>query len=470
MIWFAKLALILWIPLTAFVASTRRPAIATAALVLGATLFLPERVAFNFPLIPPFGKSEIGQVSILAVLLITRPRIFKRELFGSGVGFAVIGILVFSMATAVTNTDALQYGPRALNAMTRHDGLSMAIRDALTWGAPFMLGRSVFRSSRDLEDLMKVIVVMALVYSLFILVELRLSPQFHYWVYGFQQHMFAQVVRSGGGYRPMVFMAHGLALALFVLAAGIAAAAVSTSRMKLWGLPTQFLPLVMFVILIMCKSLGAILLGLATFPVVLFMKPKTRVRIAVALGCVLIIYPIGRVLEAVPYLHLTDAAAKISIERAESLNFRFYNEEIFLEKARERIWFGWGEHRRSRIYNARSGKNEAIPDSFWVIWIGTRGVAGMACSLMFVVTPLFVTYRRFSRIRSRVDRQLVSGLALVLGVYCIDLTVNGLFTNLPIFFAGALLGVTKSLSAQQGLARRRRRQPRPAANHAPLPA
>jgi hypothetical protein len=463
-----KVALILWIPIAAYFASSSRPPVAAAALMLGATMFLPERVAFNFPLVPPMGKAEIGQLSILVALVCSKPALMRRQIFPSGTGYALGGLMVCAMITAISNTDPQFYGPRVLPAMTLHDGVSLAVRDLFFWGPPFVLGSMVFRTSRDLKDLMRIIVTAAILYSFFILVELRMSPHFHKWTYGFHQHQIRQVARAGGGYRPMVYMAHGLALALFILSAGLASVAVTRAKVRILGLPTHLLSPIMFVILIMCKSLGAILQGLVTFPIMLFASPRIRVRIAAMLGVVLIAYPIARYFGVVPYVHLTNAALKISADRAQSLDFRFTNEELFLTKARDRIWFGWGGHRRARIFDPVSGENEAVPDSFWVIQVSSRGLFGYYCSLGLIVTPILITWRRFSRIRDPADRQLVSGLAMIMGVYCIDMTVNGMFTNLPLFFSGALLGVTTTLSKQP-----RVQHPRAsvaAASRAPVPA
>ena len=54
-----------------------------------------------------------------------------------------------------------------------------------------------------------------LIYVPLCLFEVRMSPQLHNMVYGFAQHSFGQTVR-GGGWRPMVFMQHGLAVGLFM--------------------------------------------------------------------------------------------------------------------------------------------------------------------------------------------------------------------------------------------------------------
>src|SRR5439155_21163091 len=45
--------------------------------------------------------------------------------------------------------------------------------------------------------------------------EVRMSPQLHVWVYGVRHHAFVQQMRDGG-YRPMVFMQHGLMVAMWM--------------------------------------------------------------------------------------------------------------------------------------------------------------------------------------------------------------------------------------------------------------
>ena len=62
----------------------------------------------------------------------------------------------------------------------------------------------------------------ALIYAPLCLLELRLSPQLHRWVYGYHQHDFVQTMRDGG-YRPMVFMEHGLMVSFWMAAAALTA-------------------------------------------------------------------------------------------------------------------------------------------------------------------------------------------------------------------------------------------------------
>ena len=54
--------------------------------------------------------------------------------------------------------------------------------------------------------------------------ELHMAPQLHNRFYGYFQHDFSQTLR-GTGYRPMVFMAHGLTLSLFMAFSSVVAVA-----------------------------------------------------------------------------------------------------------------------------------------------------------------------------------------------------------------------------------------------------
>ena len=130
------------------------------------------------------------------------------------------------------------------------------------------VGAAFMRHPEDLEDLLVFLAGAGLLYSLFALVELRLSPRIHAWVYGYQQtEDFAQAIRFGG-YRPMVFMQHGLELGLWMSAACLAG--YWLWRAGLWqrlALPEALarrpgLTLVgLAATTVACKSTGAIVLG-----------------------------------------------------------------------------------------------------------------------------------------------------------------------------------------------------------------
>lgn len=53
------------------------------------------------------------------------------------------------------------------------------------------------------------LVIAGLIYTVPMLYEIRMSPQLHTIFYGYFPHSFGQQAR-GGGFRPVVFMGHGL--------------------------------------------------------------------------------------------------------------------------------------------------------------------------------------------------------------------------------------------------------------------
>ena len=73
--------------------------------------------------------------------------------------------------------------------------------------------------------LLRVLCLAALAYSLPTLFEIRMSPQLARWIYGFLAQSFDQTQRAGG-FRPVVFLQHGLWLALFMAMAALSGLAL----------------------------------------------------------------------------------------------------------------------------------------------------------------------------------------------------------------------------------------------------
>ena len=215
----ALLALLTLFPLTAYVAWAKRPQHAVLIVAFFALLFGPEGAFFKLPLIPPLDKLNLPYVLLFGVAVVKwRKRLRAARIF-RGVDWLVVLAIVGGFITFLTNGDPLTYGSWRtidLPALVINDGIQLGFAELLNIGLPVMLGRAIFRTRRDLFDLFHFLVVAGLVQSLFIWVEIRLSPQWHNWIYGYGAHSdFLQTIRWGG-YRPMNFMSHGLALSLFM--------------------------------------------------------------------------------------------------------------------------------------------------------------------------------------------------------------------------------------------------------------
>ncbi|HBQ16828.1 MAG: hypothetical protein RLP09_46265 [Sandaracinaceae bacterium] len=451
----AFLALLLWAPVTAFVFWRFKAPMATMICLLGGAMFLPEQTAIDPPLLPPIDKESVAAFCCLIGCLLTDRRRLADAKPLRGIDLLFVLVLLGNVGTALTNGDRLITGPIVRENLVLYDALALGIKDTLSLYLPFFLARAMLRTSKDLKDLMRVLVTCGLIYSFLALIEIRLSPQLHNWLYGFHQMDFSMTMRFGG-YRPMIFMLTGLATAMFILSTALAAAARWRAGMsKPWA--TLWLSL----ILLFCKSTGAIIYGVFVIPLVAWVK-KPRMWLPLGLALMVLFFPLLRGTDIFPTDTLVQWAHNISEERALSLWFRFDQEDQLLERARERMIFGWGTYSRNRVYHPETGEDLSITDGDWMIQFGTRGVVGFVGLYGLLVVAVIVAWRRLKRIPDRRERILLSALALISSLQTVDLLPNGLFHYLPFFFAGALAGLAEGLAQRADRERKRRRRERAA--------
>ncbi len=444
----AYIVLFLWIPATLIAFARLRPALATMVSVLGGVMFLPEALVIDPPLLPPIDKLSITTLwTFVGCAWKARGRLLEaRPLRGLDALFVLV--LLGNLGTAVTNSDALVTGPVVRQGLTLYDAFASSVKDVLSLYLPFFLARAMLRTSRDLNDLTRLLVAGGLVYALLALIEVRMSPQLHRWVYGYHQMDFSMTMRFGG-YRPMVFMLHGLATALFVLCTALAAwARYRAGPLKPWG------PLFVTAALVLCKSTGAIVYGIVVIPVVALLR-KPRMGLPSGLAFMVLLFPALRSTDVFPTDTLVEQAERISEERALSLWFRFDQEDQLLERARERFLFGWGTYDRNHVFDPATGEDLSITDGDWIIQVGTRGLMGFFGLYGILGLSIVIAKRRLACIPSSRDRILLSALALISAIQTVDLLPNGLFHYLPFFFAGAVAGLSDGIAQRAELARRR---------------
>ena len=114
-----------------------------------------------------------------------------------GVAFVLAPIF-----TSFGNSYELETAGRSIPGFYLPDAFKLAARNLIIL-APFYVGVRFLCTSEARALLLRAIVLAALVYSLPMLVEIRISPQLHRLVYGYFPHSFAQQIRDGG-YRPVV--------------------------------------------------------------------------------------------------------------------------------------------------------------------------------------------------------------------------------------------------------------------------
>lgn len=440
----ALFAMLSIVPLAVYVTWAKRPQIAALYVVFFGTLFGPEGAFIKLPAVPPLDKNNIPYLVLFGVAIVRWRAALRRAKAWRGLDLLVVVAIIAGFATWQTNTDALRYGSWRVTIIPDlkfNDGFQYGFVAFLSYGLPFILGRALFRTRRDLVDLLRFLVVAGFVQAALLMVEIRMSPQWHVWVYGYGAHSdFLQTIRWGG-YRPMNFMAHGLALALFmgvVLMAAITLAKLGEPIRK-WS--AKRVAWVMLVVLVLCKSTGAILYAVVFGLVLARGSHKLQARVVMAIALFVAIYPALRAFDLFPADALVEQAkAAFGEDRAQSLEFRFDNEKLLLDKARERLWFGWGGMGRNSVYDDEMGKEITVADGHWIIVLGLHGIVGMITCFGFLLYPLFVLRRRILSFPFERDRTLLLGLGVICAMLSLDLIPNGLYATYPFLFAGALYG------------------------------
>lgn len=467
---FSYVAFFAWIPIALWVARRWPPAEAAALLFLLPLMFLPQRIDFDLPGLPEFDKLRIAIVWLLiAILLFHRQRLATLRL-SKWVKLAILVMLGSGVVTAFLNTDPVYDGLVYLRSNSPYDALHNLLTNMLDYILPFTLAAAMFNDRRDLRVFMRFLVGATLVYSIFQIVELRISPQLHRWAYGFYQHSFRQTMR-GGGFRPMVFMSHGLAVAMFTVAGLLAVAGLHKVKFRGfrmpggWALaylgfkktevsgfrlPAAWALAYLWMILFLSKSVAAFLYTVVAVPLILFATPRMQFRVAALLGVIVLLYPSVRGAGLVPVDDIRAwAVSQYGEDRAGSVMTRFVNEEMLLERASERSFFGWGTYCRRCIHDQVTGEPISVTDGDWIKTWGVFGRIGFYGKYLLLLLPIFLVGHRLKDIRRMSDRRLLSALAIMLGFSMFNLVPNSEFNYLVFVFAGVLLGCSEGILRDQ---------------------
>lgn len=276
--------------------------------------------------------------------------------------------------------------------------------------------------------------------------ELRMSPMLHMNIYGFSpRDDWSQNLRLGG-YRPTVFMGHGLVVGFFMFLSTTAAITLhKAGKRTLWGMPLSYIIGYLFVVLIVVKATAAVIYAVVGLCLIRFLTVKNQMRVLLCLAFVVVSYPLSRVTNIFPTQTVLAAAGSFGADRVQSMQFRFDNEDILILKGMERPIFGWGGFSRERVYSDETGKDLVIQDGAWIARFGTHGMLGFICYFAVLLLPLVQAARQIKRVRSQTDRALLGGLAFMVTVCCINMLPNMGLPNLQFMFAAALAVLVKEM-------------------------
>ncbi len=463
----AAMALILMVPFTlALFGSMPAYRAAFLAQLIGA-LVLPVGFGWAIPGVTTLDKSTIPLLAAFAACAILKPGELRRLRLDGGTLVFLTALLVGPFLTAFANADPRPIVGALLPALKTWDGVAMLRENLFSLVLPFLLGRMLVSNVNQLEVLMRGMVVAFLIYSIPMLYEVRMSPQLHIMVYGYFPHSFLQQMRAGG-FRPVVFLGHGLPLGILTSFAVLASVMLWRRGRKIRGLPQWLVTSYLTGIVVLCKTFSALVYAGAGGAVMYFCKAKTQLRVAVVLACIVLTYPISRTFDVFPTTKLMELAEAASAERAESLAFRFKNEDLLLTHARERWLLGWGGYGRDRIFN-EDGNDISVTDGLWIILFGQLGTVGFLGGFGLMIYPIFRAGRALRNLGTGSERRLLASTAVLVALNWADSLPNALSGGvLMIFMTGAFAGVVEAY--QRARVRKTRPEPvRPAPIQSPVP-
>ncbi len=437
---FSYFALMVWPLVTLFFFLTKEIRKAILFSLLGGYLFLPVAVKIDLPGLPALNKYTIATLSVLFCLkFIKNQRIGFLSLKGIPKVLFIM-LLISPFLTALTNKDPVGFLP----GLTMYDGLSNVFV-SFVFMSPFFLGRKFFSQQEDQLLLFKYIVLAALIYSIFILYEIRMSPQLHKMLYGFFPHSFLQQVRNGG-FRAVVFMGHGLWVGFFVSISVIAAAILWRLKIQFISLKTSFILFFLLIVLVLSKTLASLIYAFAVIIALMMFSPKKQVKIALIMAIIVMSYPILSINKLFPHDTFLEVATTIGgAARTESLEFRFRNEKMLLEHAYEKPLFGWGGWGRNRIFNDQ-GKDVSVTDGKWILTFGVYGWFGLIAEFGLIFITIFLASRKLKYGHSSQEKLLISSHALLISIILIDQIPNASITPLYWLFIGSLFGRVEQIN------------------------
>ena len=449
----AQLVMLIWLPIVLLI--FQRFSIHRAIIIsfLIAWLFLPQRAGFAFQ-----GLADYDRISatcygiILGVILFHSQDKIKFKL-----SWIDIPIFLYCLSGLLSSLS---------NNLGLYDGLSAVLMKITEYGLPYFLGRLYLTQAKHLSELAKGIVISGIIYIPFCGVEVIIGPQLHRIVYGYFGMTDIRQSLRFGGWRPSVFMRHGLSVGMWMMAATLIAIWLwqSGTLKKLWGFSLVYIIPVMVFTCIVIKSTGAYVYLAFGIMVLLVAKYFKNNLLVVFLSLAIIFYLSLNVtgnVTAATVDRITDTLGNVfPASRVQSLEFRLDNEQVLLEKALNRPLLGWGGWGRNRVVEEMfdgTFKNTTVTDSLWIIAFGQNGIVGLVSIFaMMLVPPLYFCFKYPPKLWLHPQVAPIAVLNTILVLYALDCTLNDQFNPVFVVISGAISGFLVNNGNQINTIRKRK--------------
>ena len=429
--------MIAWIPIVLYLFYRYPAHKAVIISFIVAWLFLPQKAGFSFSGIPDYERMSATVYGIL----------FASSIYDSGrfrqfrPSWLDLPMLVWCICPLFSSLS---------NGLGIYDGISQILLQTMSYGGPYFLGRLYLNNLAKIRFLAIAIFISGLAYVPLCLFEISFSPQLHRLVYGYHPHSFAQSIRYGG-YRPVVFMQHGLAVSMWMMAATLIGIWLWKTRAieSISGIHIRWLVGILLATFILLKSTGAY--GLLVIGIgILFFAWQFRTSLALTILVISMFFYLQQSVSAnsTSFEQIISTLENvIPADRIQSLEYRLENEEKLTVKAAERKIFGWGGWGRNRItkYDDWTGQliDEAATDSLWIIAFGTNGLVGLISLYGSILLPVlwFSIFYLPATTWSNPKVAPAAVIVVVITLFMLDCLLNDMPN--PVFYlaAGGITGL-----------------------------
>ena len=423
------LALFGWVPLSIYFFFTSQSHRAVLYVVIGGMLFLPT-TGYNLPGLPEYSK----YTAIALGLLLGGRLSGSRRKHSYKWSVCDVPMLIWCICPFFTSLS---------NQLGIYDGLSASLDNVMTWGIPYFAGRIYFYNSKTLQDLCTGIVIGGLLYLPLCLYEIRMSPQLNNIIYGFFPHSWGQHLRYGG-FRPIVFMQHGLMVALWM-------ALSTTVLFWMWRskyishfswVPASWFLIAMITTTILCKSVNGIFFlvaGVTCYYLLIKFQFKGILYLLMAAVPLYIFFRISNIISSESITNFL--AQYLDPDRIESLTVRLHQENLFMEKTLQRPLLGWGGWGRGWPIDPARGVRIGMIDSMWLIAFNGKGFLGLGSLICAMLIGPLVSLKCKYLLRSGHPVSILPVmLCLIVVLFMVDSLMNGMINLVYIVCSGALVG------------------------------
>ena len=241
---------------------------------------------------------------------------------------------------------------------------------------------------------------------------------------------------------PIVFLTTGLELGMWMTAVSLTAVWIwrcgALKQIGALSFGSLVLP-ALLVVTVLCRSGGALILLLGGL---FLLWSCTRFNSKLPFYALLLIAPAYYSVRVPNFWsgeNLVNMIEKLDATRAESLGYRFYCENLLIQKAMQQPLWGWGGWGRNRVAGP-DGRDMAPTDGMWIIYLGCYGCFGLFSWTTVLLLPpwLFLVRYPVQQWKTYTVGPMVV-IAALLGLYMIDCLMNGFLNLVYVVASGGLI-------------------------------